>query len=282
MDDDAAVDATMPTGSFREDVQKLIKLCGLTQKAIAENHLHVSATRMSGKINSNSPEWQFFKQVIEVCLEKIASSGPAVVMPQDWDTLDYWHNRFDQERESSHLTAPSATPETSPGAAQFERTDQRVRASPLRRAVIAATAVVGVAGVAIGGMLFWGNQEESRGASEGSSSPASSSASTKAAGDPWLEVTGTCVGPDKQWQVKSSGFTPHGTYTVNATYPNGRPYPLDGAGDRGTQGVANGDGSLKTRWQCYAPDPEGTYTMTVRDEATGKSATAKFYVDKPN
>ncbi|WP_432081305.1 hypothetical protein [Streptomyces sp. WAC 04229] len=282
MDDDAAMGATMPTGSFREDVQKLIKLCGLTQKVIAEKHLHISTTKMSGKINSDASEWPFFERVIEICLAKAASSGPAAAMPQDWDILDYWRERFDQERKSDRLTEPPAAPEPSPGTAESKRIAHGVRSSPSRRLVIAAMAVFGVAAVTVGGILHWGNKEEASGTSQRPSSSASSSASTKAANDPWLEVTGTCVGRDKQWQVKSSGFTPYGTYTVNVTYPDGKPYPLGGAGDLGTQGHANGDGSLKTQWLCYAPDPEGTYTMTVRDEATGKSATAKFYVDKPN
>lgn len=63
-----------------------------------------------------------------------------------------------------------------------------------------------------------------------------------------------------------------------------RRYPLLSERTRrpGTQGVANADGSLNTRWQCYAPDPEGTYTMTIRDEVTGETATARFFVDQPD
>jgi hypothetical protein len=257
-------------------------MCGLTQKWIAEKDLHISTTKMSGAINSDATEWKFFKQVIEICLAKISPGDPPPAMPEGWDVLDYWQDRFNKERQSRRVTEAPVTPEAGPDAPESARPAHLVVPSPLRRATIGTTAVVGIAAVVAGAVLLWGKQEQTGSASEGPSGSVSSSASVMAAGNPWVEVTGTCVGADTQWQVKSSGFTPRGTYTVNVTYPNGKPYPLGGAGDLGTQGTANADGSLKTRWQCYARDPEGTYTMTVRDEATGKTATAKFYVDKPN
>ncbi|WP_328932550.1 MULTISPECIES: hypothetical protein [unclassified Streptomyces] len=279
MNDDAVTGVTKPDGSFRADVQKLIKMCGLTQKGIAERDLHVSTTKMSGLINSETTDWAFFERIIEICRAKISDGARPPALPENWDVLDYWHDRFEAERESRQVAETPATPDPGPETPESTPTAPAGGTSALRRAVIVGLGVAGIAAVVAGAVMLWGGNGDK--GSAGPSSSVSSSASVAAAGDPRVEVSGTCVGADTQWQVKSSGFTPHGKYTVNVAYPDGKPYPLGGAGDRGTQGEANGDGSLNTRWQCYGPDPEGTYTMTVRDEATGKTATARFYVDKP-
>lgn len=94
-------------------------------------------------------------------------------------------------------------------------------------------------------------------------------------GSPDLSITGTCTRAGDQLDVRSSGFTPGGTYTISITDPDGRPYPLT-IGDSNT---ATSAGSLRTRWMCQEGDTSGLYTARATDESSGRSVTTTFRVD---
>jgi len=268
----------MAAKAFRADLKNLIKLCGASQKLIAEKVLITSQAQMSRQINSDQTEWHFYEKIIKFCLARIDSDRLPDGMPQEWASISHWEDQFEAARRPRRSTE---TPTASPHGQDDGTAAPASAASRSRRpGLIAATAVVGVAAVLVGSYLLVGRDAETLGAAGAAPNASSSTAGVLAADEPRVEVSGTCVGSDTQWQVKSSGFTPNGLYTVSVTYPDGTPYSLAGEGDRGNQGVANKDGSLNTRWACYPPDPEGWYTMTVVDESTGRSAKTKFYVNK--
>ncbi|WP_327314182.1 hypothetical protein [Streptomyces sp. NBC_01235] len=283
----------MAAKAFRADLRKLIKLCGTSQKEIAENKLHMSQAQMSRQINSADAGWDFYEKIIESCLARISPKHLPEGMPQDWATIAHWESQFSAARRADplHRGGAGTPPDSGPlrggpasapaSAAPTPAVSTSAVPPSRRRGAIAAVAVLGVALVAGGTFLLLNDSAQTTATGSGSTDSAPQSATAQAA-DPHLTVSGTCVGPDTQWRVTSSGFTPNGPYSVKVTFPDGTPYSLGGQGDFGSRSTANSDGSLKTRWACYDPDPEGTYTMTVRDETTGKTATARFYVDKPN
>ena len=274
MDEDAVVDTTMAEKVFRTDLRKLIRLCGTSQKEIAENELHMSQAQMSRQINATDTGWDFYEKIVGSCLTRISPERPPRDMPRAWTSLAHWEAQFAAARgaRGGDRPAPGSPPDPRPPlreepAPPTPAVARAVTAGPFhRRGAIAAAAVLGVALIA-GGIVLLLNQ---------------TAQSVDSRAEPRLALSGTCVGPDTRWRVTSSGFTPNGRYTVKVFLPDGSPYELGGPGDFGSEGTAKSDGSLNTTWACYAPDPEGTYTMTVLDETTHKTATAKFFVDKPN
>jgi hypothetical protein len=78
------------------------------------------------------------------------------------------------------------------------------------------------------------------------------------------------------------GFTPSGTFTVNAWYPDGSPYRyLHHQGRVGSDGTLRkfADPAVRWGWACGdgangKPDPAGRYTIQFKDNKTGQSTPA--------
>ncbi|MFI7385589.1 hypothetical protein [Streptomyces sp. NPDC049813] len=110
-------------------------------------------------------------------------------------------------------------------------------------------------------------------------SPSETSRSSESAKKPHISVRGNCTEEtmNSPLSVISGGFTPGQPYTVSVSYPDGKPYPLDG-----TVGTVNENGTVNSKWNCLNSLPNGTYKMRIKDNATGESATATFAVDFPS
>jgi len=107
---------------------------------------------------------------------------------------------------------------------------------------------------------------------DGSGSGPSGSQSVAA---PSFAVTGSCTTAGGSLGHTSSGFTPNGTFTVSANYPDGRPYPL-----ATTTGRVYANGSVPWSWPC-AGDPAGTYTTVLTDTATHRSTGPIHFTIQP-
>lgn len=79
-----------------------------------------------------------------------------------------------------------------------------------------------------------------------------------------LAITGSCTTAGGTLTGQSSGFTPGGTVTIRAWYPDGRGYTNLISSAR-----ARSDGSIPWTWPC-ADDPAGRYSTEVVDNATGR------------
>lgn len=98
-----------------------------------------------------------------------------------------------------------------------------------------------------------------------------------------FKVTGSCVSGKGTLRSKSSGFTPGGSYTTDAWYPNGRHYT-----DMNRFGKAWPDGITSSwQWPCDIPDskgridPPGKYKIRMTDNTTGRTVTTYLKVGKP-
>jgi hypothetical protein len=65
----------------------------------------------------------------------------------------------------------------------------------------------------------------------------------------------------------ASGFTPHGSVTVSATMPNGKPYPTT------FPKTADDGGAFTWSWQWDIGDADGTWTIAFLDHTTRRTAT---------
>ncbi len=112
--------------------------------------------------------------------------------------------------------------------------------------------------------------------SSSSTTTGNSSHSSASAGPLSLAIAGSCTSSGGALSSVSSGFTPGGTDSISATYPNGQPYTniID-------HGRVNSSGSIAWYWPC-AGDPAGTYATTVTDNSTGRSVTADFTIGAPS
>ena len=82
---------------------------------------------------------------------------------------------------------------------------------------------------------------------------------------PSLTITGMCSTTSGVLNGTSSGFTPGGTATIRAWYPNGSEYTNLVHVSR-----VRADGSIGWTWPC-AGDPSGAYATEVVDDASGAS-----------
>jgi hypothetical protein len=80
-----------------------------------------------------------------------------------------------------------------------------------------------------------------------------------------LTITGSCTTNGGTLGSTSSGFTPGGTATIQAWYPDGREYT-----NLASESSVRSDGSIAWSWPCQG-DPSGTYTTMAVDDATGTS-----------
>lgn len=92
-----------------------------------------------------------------------------------------------------------------------------------------------------------------------------------------LSVTGSCTTSGGTLTGTSSGFTPGGTATIRAWYPDGREYT-----NLIRTARVRADGSIPWSWPC-AGDPAGTYSTEAVDDASG-ATTGKvpFTIGTPN
>jgi hypothetical protein len=82
---------------------------------------------------------------------------------------------------------------------------------------------------------------------------------------PRLVVSGSCTTAGGTLSGTSSGFTPGGTATIRAWYPNGSEYTNLAHNSR-----VRADGSILWTWPC-AGDSVGTYMTSAIDDSTGAS-----------
>ncbi len=80
-----------------------------------------------------------------------------------------------------------------------------------------------------------------------------------------LSIIGSCTTAGGTLAGRSYGFTPGGTATIRAWYPDGREYANLVHASR-----VRTDGSIRWTWPC-AGDPAGAYTTEAVDRATGRS-----------
>ena len=89
---------------------------------------------------------------------------------------------------------------------------------------------------------------------------------------PKFAVVGSCTSAGGTLTGVSSDFSGGGYFELRASYPDGRPYPLDR-----TSGIVNFDGTVPWAWSC-AGDPAGVYTTYVTDNVTEITVSASFTI----
>lgn len=82
---------------------------------------------------------------------------------------------------------------------------------------------------------------------------------------PQLAISGACTSVGGTLVGSTRGFTPGGTATIRAWYPDGRAYTNLVSSAR-----VRADGSIPWTWPC-AGDPPGGYTTEAVDDASGAS-----------
>lgn len=82
---------------------------------------------------------------------------------------------------------------------------------------------------------------------------------------PTLGISGSCTTAGGTLRGTSKGFTPGGTATIRAWYPDGRPYT-----DLVATSRVRDDGSIRWNWPCVG-DPAGTYATEAVDDRSGAS-----------
>lgn len=278
---------------FRDDLRKWIKReCNDTQAAIARA-MGLADSRLSTRISRDELTEENFGPVIDTVLARLADrsrelppgTDPARATKQYWmDALARAAGTTGPGPASPTDPDPAPTPPAQPDRVHIPEAKPTNRRSPKVVLAVGGTALacVGV-GIIIWGATQMGGGRENNG--QGAGGPTSSSASqapstpaqppntVESPQAPFIDISGTCTRQGDQLAVKSSGFK--GSYTVAFFGPDKKPYALD----LGTQGTANPDGTVKTKWTCEHKDAPGLYSVEITDHTTGIVAKDTFQVD---